>query len=245
MGTKEQVLTFFEKCDEMEKCKFIMATTKIKDILKCIANSPDLYNLFSVATKDFDYYSSKAKYMVTVNDGMFPRSYIVLPESAAHRLAFIFCLLMEFDRETINFNDFLRRFFPEDGSYYASYHAFCDAIIKTLRDLVGQVFKDELEKAEDAAVEVPQSDLLRAINAIDMLISEEKQYLTALPSIADEERESGLLIFTQLYEAVKSKNAPLINALVCGYNYFILYNQCVSDNIEELIKTLASYVHIV
>lgn len=45
-GTKEQVLTFLEKCEELKKCKFIMATSKIKDLLKCIVNSPDLYKLF-------------------------------------------------------------------------------------------------------------------------------------------------------------------------------------------------------
>ena len=54
-STKEQALLFLEKCDELKKCKFIMATSKIKDILKCIVNSPDLYRLFETVTKDFSY----------------------------------------------------------------------------------------------------------------------------------------------------------------------------------------------
>ena len=68
MDTREQVLAFFEKCDELKKCKFIMATTKIKDILKCIVNCPDLYNLFSVVTKDFDYPLVKSKCPVSGNN---------------------------------------------------------------------------------------------------------------------------------------------------------------------------------
>ena len=246
MDTREQVLAFFEKCDELKKCKFIMATTKIKDILKCIVNCPDLYNLFSVVTKDFDYPLVKSKCLVSVNDGVFTRSYIVMPQTVGHRLGFVFCLLVEFDKDTINFNDFLRRYFPEDGSYYASYHAFCDTVIKGLKDAVAQVFKEDLEKAEQNAAVPPAPDPKSAmISTIDMLISEEKQYLSSSREVPDSEREGGIAMLTQLSEAVKNCNEELINALVCGYNYFVLYNKCVSEGVEILINELAAFEQVI
>ena len=111
-----------------------MATTKIKDLLKCIVNCPELYRLFETVTKNFDYPAAKSECLVSVNDGVLPTDCVVLPETVGRRLAFIFCLLVEFDKDTVNFNDFLRLYFPEDGSYFASYRAFCNIIIKGFRN---------------------------------------------------------------------------------------------------------------
>ncbi len=103
-----------------------MATTKIKDLLKCIVNSPELYRLFDTVTKDYDYLSAKSKCLVRSGDGFSGKNYVVLPKTVGQRLAFIFCLLVEFDRDTLNFNDFLQIYFSEDGSYISSYRAFCN-----------------------------------------------------------------------------------------------------------------------
>lgn len=248
MDKTEQVSAFLEKCDELKKCKFIMATTKIKDILKCIVNSPELYNLFSAVTKQYDYNQIKAKCLVTINDGVFIRNYIKMPSTVGHRLVFVFCLLVEFDKDTINFNEFLRKFFPEDGSYYASYHAFCDTVIKGLRDAVAQVFKDDLEKAaakaEDAALPAGEGVSLSSTAEIDRLIELEMQFLTDNKLLASGEKEAGLAILDRLSEAVRERNAKLINALFCGYNYFVLYDKCVSDVFDELINKIAQYLEL-
>ena len=41
-NTKAEVLDFIEKCEQLRKNKFIMATTRIKDVLKSIVNSAAL-----------------------------------------------------------------------------------------------------------------------------------------------------------------------------------------------------------
>ena len=243
MNTKEQVLTFFEKCDELKNCKFIMATTKIKDILKCIVNCPDIYRLFEDVTRDFNYPYAKSQCLITAGDGTYGRSSCVLPPKVSQRLAFAFCLLVEFDSETLDFNGFLRRYFPEDGSYFESYHAFCDTIIKSMCDGVAEVFKDELGELSHGSHEEISAKTAKAgyISAIDIAISEEKQFISTNPSIPDAEREGGLAILTQLHEAVKCCNVQLINALLCGYNFFVLYNKCVSGGIAALIKEITDF----
>ena len=237
-STKEQVLTFLEKCDELKKCKFIMATTKIKDLLKCIVNSPDLYKLFDAVTNNFNYVEQKSKCLVTTNDGFINRSYVVLPQTVGQRLGFIFCLLVEFDRDTLNFNNFLQKYFPEDGSYFASYQAFCKVIISSLEELIKQVFKDKLEeKIDPPAPKLSRAELLSAISTS---IEAEKQYINQSKIFADE-KENGNKILYALSEAVKAGDEDLIDALICGYNYFILYNKCVSSGVAPLIETLAEY----
>ncbi len=241
-NTKEQVVTFLEKCEELKKCKFIMATTKIKDLLKCIVNSPDLYRLFDGVTKDFDYLQEKARCLIIADDGYINKSKVVLPQTVGQRLAFIFCLLVEFDRDTLNFNDFLQIYYPEDGSYYASYMAFCNTVINSLEELVQDVFKEYFEEESEEAEQNNTANPSRAklYSEISLAIAAEKQYLyqTTIPK---EEKEGGYKLLNELLFAVKSGNENLIDALICGYNYFVLYNRCVSDGIASLIEMLAEF----
>ena len=236
--TKEQVLTFLSKCDELKKCKFIMATTKIKDLLKCIVNCPELYNLFEAVTKNFNYPLVKAQCLVTVKDG-FNRSYVVLPQTVGHRLAFIFCLLVEFDKDTLNINAFLQRYFSEDGSYFASYQAFCNLVIKGLEDALMQVFKEELSSPDEE--EEINPEVLAALEAIGLAIYEERQFLIKNTNVPLNAKEGGLAILDELNAAVRTGNESLLNALLCGYHYFCMYYNCVSDGVSSLIKEIAEF----
>ena len=237
-STKEQALLFLEKCDELKKCKFIMATSKIKDILKCIVNSPDLYRLFETVTKDFSYPEYKKKCLLTTDDGIMRKSCVVLPQTVGQRLAFIFCLLVEIDKDTINLNDFLQIYFREDGSYFASYQSFCKNIIGSLEDLIRQVFKEQLALPEPRAEISPSRGNL--LSEISLATEEEKRFVSG-SALPDEDKENGLKILDALFFAVRDRDVERIDALICGYNYFVLYNKCVSDGIASLIETLGEF----
>lgn len=241
-NTKEQIKDFLVKCDELKNCKFIMATTKIKDLLKAIVNCPELYGLFDTVTQNFDYVSAKKSCLLTVDDGIYRRHMLVLPQTIGARLAFIFCLFVEFDKDSLNFNDFLRTYFPEDGSYFASYHAFCDTVVGSLQEMLVQVYKDVLEAPdEQPQTEVaPNPDRAALLSALDLMISEEQQFVFQ-SAVPDEDKEGGIRILGQLFKALKSGDVELIDALICGYNYFILFHKCVSDGVEKLIGTIAEY----
>ena len=235
--TKQQVLSFLEKCEELKSCKFIMATTKIKDLLKCIVNCPDLYRLFETVTKKFDYPNAKAECLITEESGAFDSSRVELPQTVGERLAFIFCLFVEFDRETLNFNDFLRQYFVEDGSYFESYRAFCNLIVKSLQECVLRIFEDDLETLPEGK---PDSAVAELISALDISVSQEMQYVSD-SSISEDDKENGLKILSELLKALKAGNENLIDALLCGYNYFILHTDCVSDGITELIQMIEAF----
>lgn len=237
-STKEQVLEFLEKCDELTKCKFIMATTKIKDLLKCIVNSPDLYGLFDKVTKDFNYPEQKAKCLIG-GSVSFPGK-VILPQTVGQRLAFIFCLLVEFDRDTLNLSDFLQMYFHEDGSYFESYKAFCDTIIVGLADLIKQVFKDQLNDAENVTEDNgAKSEKLSLLSTIALTVEAEKDFISG--AAPNDEREGAIKMLNALVLAVRQENEELIDALICGYNYYVLYNHCVSDNIASLIESIAEF----
>jgi hypothetical protein len=240
--TKEQVLSFLEACEELKSCKFIMATTKIKDLLKCIVNCPEIYRLFQAVTKNFNYPEAKKSCLVTVNEGVFEKNSVILPQTVGQRLAFIFCLFVEFNENTINFNDFLCRFYPEDGSYVAGYRVFCETVVKGLQDAVAQVFKDDLSAVpvDENAEQSANPRKTEVLSALKHAIAEELHFLLE-SKIADDEKEGGAKILSQLYAAVHSENEELIDALIFGYNYFAIYNKCVSDTLHALIEAIALF----
>lgn len=241
---KTQISDFMRSCEELKNCKFIMATTKIKDVLKCIVNGPDLYRLFESATKDFNYPAVRQQCLVTVSDGVYRRSYVVLPQTVGQRLAFIFCLFVEFDRDTLNFNDFLRLYFPEDGSYFASYQAFCHMIVEGLTDAVAQAFEGELEKSAQCEAQERANAAKAEFQSVLRLCIAEEQEFVAQSHIPEEDKEGGIRILSCLADAVKAGDEALMDALICGYNYFVLYHRSVSEGVAPLIKGIAEYEKI-
>ena len=256
-NTKAQITDFLNKCEEVRKCKFIMATTKIKDLLKSIVNSAELYELFNTVAANFDYVAAKKKCFIE-SDGMYGHSRVQLPDTVGERLAFIFCLLVEFDRNDIGFNAFLQKYYPKDGSYYASYHLFCDEIIGSLEALVSDIFSEELAggtEATDAdaaawlahnsdfAQGVSQPDVQTAelITTIGLLIGSEKEGVAA-STLTEEEKEAANSLLDGLASAVRSGDGALIKALTCGYNYFVLYTVFVSEGLSDLFSALGAYL---
>lgn len=254
----KQIISFIEKCEELKNCKFIMATGKIKELLKCIVNSPDLYELFNAVTRDFDYIKARKNCLVDVTDGIVNRSYIVLPDTIGDRLAFIFCLFVDIDKENINFNWLLQRYFSEDGSYYSSYQSFCNKIVDSLIYMLKDVFAQELAAyceqgqsveyddgtyAVDEVVE-PSTDLAGVISSISILINQEKEFISTC-QISDEEKEVGNRILDEVLFAVKSNSVSTVNALMCGYNYFVLYNNITSDSLSVLFENVAIFERMI
>lgn len=253
--TKTQLADFLNKCEEVKNCKFIMATTKIKDLLKSIVNSAELYELFNTVAANFDYIAAKQKCFVE-SDGVYGSSRVVLPDTVGDRLAFIFCLLVEFDRNDINFNAFLQKYYPKDGSYYASYHLFCDEVIGSLETLICDVFHGELEEPQQALPQpqpapqiayapvmprVPSPDTATRLNTVCMLIESEKENLDA-SSLSEEDKEAARSMLASLAAAVREGDGKLIKALTCGYNYLVMQTVFVSDTLAILFEALGDYL---
>ncbi len=256
---KTQLTDFLNKCEEVKNCKFIMATTKIKDLLKSIVNSAELYELFNTVAANFDYIAAKQKCFVEA-EGVYGNSKVVLPDTVGDRLAFIFCLLVEFDRNDINFNAFLQKYYPKDGSYYASYHLFCDEVIGSLQMIICDIYQKELQEPvqalpeSEAVAQIPLSTPQTApqvaspdassaalINTICMLIESEKENLQET-ELSEEDKEAARSMLTSLAAAVRGGDKKLIKSLTCGYNYFVMQTVFVSGTLSALFEAVGNYL---
>lgn len=147
---EEQVGNFLNRCDDLMQSKFILAPSKISDLLRSIAAAPALVALFEKATKPFDYLEAQKQYMLPSPDGTVNKGAIFLPDDPMERLAFIFCLLVDIDNQVLNFNLFLQTFFAEDGSYTEAFELFCSQILRPLKSAV-------CEQLNPAPAERPQT----------------------------------------------------------------------------------------
>ena len=237
---KAQITDFLNKCEELKNCKFIMATTKIKDLLKSIVNSSELYELFNTIANGFDYPAVKQRCFIEGG-----RCRVVLPDTVGERLAFIFCLLVEFDRNEINFNAFLQKYYPKDGSFYSSYHLFCDEVIGSLQNIICDIFSKELEAVEPAQITERAESLAHTTHNDNgmalILINAEKEAVSS-SSLSQEDTEAALIILNSLENAVKAYDMALIQSLTCGYNYFVLYTAFESGTVSNLIDELGNLV---
>lgn len=169
MDETREVEYFLNKCDELMNSSFILAKSKLSEMLKAITASESLTKLFTSVVSGFDYIKAKKECFVSTTDGRTLKKMLVLPQFPTDKLAFIFCLLVDFDGEKIRFNDFLVTYFNCYDDYAKSFNSFCEQVIFPFRTLVKQAFiPDEANEAIVAPVpadeECAESDILAQNN---------------------------------------------------------------------------------
>ena len=214
----EQLECFFNACDAFMTEKYMVADAKIAEILKAIAQSRALTDLFSAVTERFDYPTAKKAYLRFPAQKGSAHGAAYLPKDRGEILAFVFCILVDVDAGRIRFNDFLLRYFYEDGSYTASFALFSECMLRPFRDIVRECFPDvdarrsRLEEAKRARDE--------RYGAISDGATRERVRLAAIP-LATEDRDAGEAILLELASAADERIASRVRALTHAYRYFL------------------------
>lgn len=214
MEANANVIRFLRICDELCLCNYTDAEEKIDGLMLLISKCKELTDVFDAVTNSFDYIAAQNELIRTsVRDGM-KCGEISLPTEKTKRLAFIFCLLVDVRSEKWKWKDFLQTYFYVDGSYTASYSAFVVRLIRPFRDLVANCFPLEKSCVRAAAGEKSAADKFADA------IKSEMQRIASLGldpiNVAD-----GNVILTQLLRCVDKHDQKEIEALLCGYSYFL------------------------
>ncbi|HIZ03288.1 MAG TPA: hypothetical protein H9727_03295 [Candidatus Borkfalkia avistercoris] len=224
---------FLQKCDEVMQSKFIIADTKIGELLKAIATSDLLYALFRDITKDFDYTAAQKKYMNYLPEGTFGRRKLLFPEDPVERLAFVFCLLVDFDTGRIDLGGFLQEYFYEDGSVYGSFYAFSNQVIKPFKNAVRTMVRGR----RAAPSERGRAELVR-------LVSSERDavYASRMP---DDKKVDALVILNALSDEAERGSPKTVAGLICGYRYFAERAGWKSAALGEMLQKFVNAEDIV
>ncbi len=242
LSIEEQVKNFAGRCDDLLQAKFIIAPSKIGELLCAVAASPALVSLFEKAVRQLDYTAAQQKYMLPSPDGTENKGILLLPEDPMERLAFIFCLLVDIDNQDINFNLFLQTFFSGDGSYTEAFALFLNQVIRPFKavvceELLPRPATPMPQYGAETAVRKTKRSRKAVFAEILPLVKSEAAQLSA-SSIAREDRYAGGLILNEAYAAAKAADEKELKALLLGYGYFSAQTGKDARNIEKIFALL-------
>ncbi len=224
---------FLTVCNELIGGKFILADTKIGELLKIVASSNELTDLFSAVTERFDYVEAKNAYLRFPAYKGSAHGAAYLPAERGDLLAFVFCLLVDFDSGTMRLNDFLLRYFYEDGSYTASYAIFVDRMIRPFRDIVSGCFPQLGSKTRQIQEELQKENTI--LEALSQRVSVERARISEL-ALSQDDSVAADAMLSAIIVVIGRADLDEIRALLCGYSYFL---RAVNADAEDCCEMFA------
>ena len=246
-----KIKNFFDACNEMIQGRFILSDIKISKILKAIANSEVLYNLFAEVLSDFKFKEEfeNAKTPNKVNGG-----YFAVPEEDEKIVALVFCILLEVDNQKMNLQNFVNDYFYSPEGYNISYSNFSLSVLVPFKNAVlnllgcnedGTPIKEEEEEVEPEEEEIEEepnhkqkilfANLRMSLNELLSVIIKSK--------ISYEEKEELKIIINALFEAIEMESLIIINALVIPLEHMIGKNKQVKFYYNDFKECLVQFYY--
>ncbi len=258
---KEKLKNFFASVNEMIGGRFILSDVKVAKVLKNIASSEVLYNLFAECLVNFNYDAELAQAKVSnrVNGG-----YFVLPNDERKIVALVFCMLLEIDNQKLNLQSFVtENFFSADG-YNISYSNFALNILVPFKNSVLNLLGvneegesttkdyDEMQKNQttiDDFIDEEQEIEDETNHKTKILFSNMRVVLYDMITTLNEyrfkdvEKDELTILFRGMIEAVEMENFKIINAFLVAFERIIGKNKYFRNDFEQLKKLLADFYY--
>ncbi len=235
---KAEVAVFMARCDDLIHSKFILAETKISELLKSISVSEELCLLFKQVTEAFSYARAKEVYIAAAPDGSINKKVLILPEDLEEQIAFIFCLLVDFDTGEMDFNKFLQEFFYADGSYTEGYTAFVNQLIKPFKNAVRQALKNkniEVNQYDTPAERDERSALLKELRATVVRL---RKTVGRLVEDADSRYGMATLLHA-MCDMLSREDYKTFKTLLIGYTFAENYVGIDTDDLKKICEITA------
>ncbi len=243
MTKSEELRVFIERADELINSKYILADIKIVNLLKAIASSDTLIALFKNCLDGFDYNVAKKKYLVKNPYLSDEKGQFVLPPNSRELLAFVFNVLMDIDAKRISLGDFIDKYFYEDGSSYAGYSAFVNAMIKPFKNSVALLMEKVIEgklqdpvealtEEEERKAKQREEEELKAqkekelslkaygnsVKTIKQFLLDDKKKIKE-SKFSDQDKKEIILVIDMLANVIDSEDKDAIEYAFIAYKY--------------------------
>lgn len=229
----EDLAAFKAAADELLTSKYILAEKRIADLLKCIASNAELLELFKTALSGYNY-SVEFNRSRTSSKG---KPKLVLPKNQARKIAYIFCLLMEFDTGKRSLKDFLDTYYymPQPN---ASLALWTHDMITVFKDVTEYLYLNGIETLLDNE-EIDYS-LRRQVGEI---LENMNSLLMRASSVGADTKRDLFVILSAIENSLTPNKADALKALIIGLDHVIhetdIY-QAFSPYMIELKSSLLS-----
>ena len=215
---KAKIDTFYNACDDLIGGKFILSNIKITAILKTIASSDTLYNLFSRCMNGFNFTDEFNK--ATNGES---KSKFDMPKEDTKIIAFVFCLLLQVDNKKINLQNFVKEYFFNPDGYNISYANFAKVVLIPFKEAMHrQLDEPEEETYVEPVVEEndEDDDGDKVGELLDKMFDDVKSYVDEIQVTFRQEWKNKKtynevdITIRAMKEACEIKNYLILNALV-------------------------------
>lgn len=161
MNDEKEINDFIAATNEAIDSKFIVAEKKISGVLRAVAASDRLIELFKTVTYGFDFKAAMAKACEKIGS----RGKLVMPSSPAAFLAFAFYLLLDIDNGKRSLRELLDDYYraPSPNEQYS---LFAGAVLVPFRDATEYVYYNGVDGTNaNPAVNEAALGLLRELNS--------------------------------------------------------------------------------
>lgn len=135
LTAEKSIDNFNAKLNDLIKSKYILADSKAGDVLKAIAGSDVLYQIFEYVTENFDYKAYKSV-CFTYSEG--EEGFFTLPPKEEDVLALVFLLLMEVDAKKEDLFIICDKYFYSSNGKQASYELFAEKVLVPFGEIVNK-----------------------------------------------------------------------------------------------------------
>lgn len=250
--TNESIDKFKEKIDELVNAKHLFAERKISEVLKVIAGSRMLYELFEYVTRGFDYKTFKSVCFISGGG-------VKLPKKDEDLLALCFLLLVEIDSGTESLDDLCDTYFPAGGSAQGKFAEFVVSVVipfaLTTEKVVGKIMSAD-EEQTDGKVEETEAESGEASEAGEKSAKKvgEKKQTSGYAFIAEakenvakranrknpEIKEQADYIFDSLEKALKKRDFEGVTLAFTALRYFAIVERKLKIDVEKISDGIAA-----
>lgn len=205
MDYDNDIRVFVDACNNACNAKFLIAEKHVSNILRSIAESTKIYNIFEQALKGYNFDAELHAAKTTVGG----RSKLVLPQNQSKLIAFVFCLLMQIDTDKLSLREFLDEYFYHTNPN-EEFTRFATTLIVPFRDVTEYIYFNGVGGyTEDEAVDVDVREDVREILSQICSVTHESE--------ADSSVKNEIFALARAVEAALTPNrVDLITPLIIG-----------------------------
>ena len=249
--TNESIDIFKEKIDELVNAKHLFAERKISEVLKVIAGSRMLYELFEYVTRGFDYKTFKSVCFISGGG-------VKLPKKDEDLLALCFLLLVGIDGGAESLDDLCDAYFPAGGSAQGKFAEFVVSVVipfaLTTEKVAEKIMNADEETAEDKAIEEAIGATAEAAeeNSSEKVGGKKKE--AGYPFIAEakenvakrtgkkklEIKEQADYIFDALEKSLKKRDFEGVTLAFTALRYFAIVQKKLKIDVEKISDGIAA-----
>lgn len=250
--TNESIDIFKEKIDELVNAKHLFAERKISEVLKVIAGSRMLYELFEYVTRGFDYKTFKSVCFISGGG-------VKLPKKDEDLLALCFLLLVGIDGGAESLDDLCDTYFPAGGSAQGKFAEFVVSVVIPFA-LTTEKVAEKIMNADEETADGKASE--EAIGATAGAEAEEnssekvgaKKKEAGYPFIAEAKenvakrtgkkkpdiKEQADYIFDALEKSLRKRDFEGVTLAFTALRYFAIVQKKLKIDVEKISDGIAA-----